>query len=49
MITECALLTDIFEAGSIYVYKSGHRIEYDGQRSTDVLVEFLLEVRNQTQ
>nr|CAB3227938.1 calsequestrin-2 [Phallusia mammillata] len=34
----------IFEAGSIYAYKSGHKVEFDGQRSTDVLVEFLLEL-----
>uniref|UniRef100_H2YWT4 Calsequestrin n=1 Tax=Ciona savignyi TaxID=51511 RepID=H2YWT4_CIOSA len=35
---------DMKEAGAIYAYKAGHKVEFDGQRSTDVLVEFLLEL-----
>nr|XP_002130664.1 calsequestrin-2 [Ciona intestinalis] len=35
---------DKTEAGAIYAYKAGHSVEFDGQRSTDVLVEFVLEL-----
>ena len=34
----------IFEIGAIVCYHRGHSIEYGGQRSADVLVEFLLEL-----
>ena len=29
---------------AIYCYHHGHVVEYDGQRSADVLIEFLLEL-----
>lgn len=32
------------EEGSLYVFKEDHVIEFDGQMSADVLVEFLLDV-----
>ena len=34
----------IFEIGAIYCYYKNEQIEYNGQRSTDVLIEFLLEL-----
>merc|ERR1712130_822153 len=34
----------VFEIGAIYCYHRGHKIEYGGQRSADVLVEYLLEL-----
>ena len=34
----------VFEIGSIYCYYRGHKIEFAGQRSTDILVEFILEL-----
>ena len=34
----------IFEIGAIYAYFQNEQIEYNGQRSTDVLIEFLLEL-----
>lgn len=39
-----ALKLNAFEIGSIYCYHHDHVIEFDGQRSADVLVEFLLEL-----
>ena len=34
----------VYEIGSIYCYYRGHKIEFAGQRSTDILVEFILEL-----
>ena len=34
----------VYEIGAIYCYHHGHVVEYDGQRSADVLIEFLLEL-----
>ena len=39
-----ALKLNAFEIGSIYCYHHDHVVEYDGQRSADVLIEFLLEL-----
>jgi len=38
------VLLDIFEDGAIYAFKSGHKVEYNGQRSADTVVEFVLKV-----
>lgn len=34
----------IFEIGAIWCFHRGHEVEFNGQRSADVLVEFLLEL-----
>lgn len=34
----------VYEIGAIFCYHRGHRVEYGGQRSADVLVEYLLEL-----
>ena len=34
----------VYEIESIYCYYRGHKIEFKGQRSTDILVEFILEL-----
>ena len=34
----------IFEIGAIWCFHRGHEIEFNGQRSADVLVEFLLDL-----
>lgn len=38
------LLSGLIEEGSLYVFKDERLVEFDGELSADVLVEFLLDV-----
>lgn len=43
-IVSSLLLSGLLEEGSLYVFKDERLIEFDGELSADVLVEFLLDV-----
>ena len=38
------MISEIRENGAIYAFKSGHKVEFTGQRSADIVVEFVLKV-----